>query len=85
MIMFDTFDRAIARYYWNIAKITEDFKQGRYKDAKGYKVALGEEYGKIYNLLFELARYTAITWNEYDELTDDCYDYAVKTFTKTIS
>ena len=84
-MMFDTFDRPTARYYWNIARITEDFKQGRYKDAKGYKVALGEEYGKIYNLLFELARYTAITWNEYDELTDDCYDYAVKTFTKTIS
>ena len=84
-MMFDTFDRAIARYYWNIARITEDFKQGRYKDAKGYKVALSEEYTKIYNLLFELARYTAITWNEYDELTDDCYDYAVKTFTKTIS
>ena len=84
-MMFDTFDRAIARYYWNIARITEDFKQGKYKDAKGYKVALSEEYTKIYNLLFELARYTAITWNEYDELTDDCYDYAVKTFTKTIS
>ena len=84
-MMFDTFDRAIARYYWNIARITEDFKQGKYKDVKGYKVALSEEYGKIYNLLFELARYTAITWSEYDELTDNCYDYAVKTFTKTIS
>ena len=84
-MMFDTFDRAIARYYWNIARITEDFKQGRYKDAKGYKVALSEEYTKIYNLLFELARYTAITWDEYDELTDNCYDYAVKTFTETIS
>ena len=84
-MMFDTFDRAIARYYWNIARITEDFKQGRYKDAKGYKVALGEEYGKIYNLLFELARYTAITWSEYDELTDNCYDYAVKTFVETTS
>lgn len=84
-MMFDTFDRAIARYYWNIARITEDFKQGKYKDAKGYKVALSEEYTKIYNLLFELARYTAITWSEYDELTDNCYDYAVKTFTETIS
>ena len=84
-MMFDTFDRAIARYYWNIARITEDFKQGKYKDVKGYKVALSEEYGKIYNLLFELARYTAITWSEYDELTDNCYDYAVKTFTETIS
>lgn len=84
-MMFDTFDRAIARYYWNIARIAEDFKQGKYKDAKGYKVALSEEYGKIYNLLFELARYTAITWDEYDELTDNCYDYAVKTFTETIS
>ena len=84
-MMFDTFDRAIARYYWNIARISEDFKHGKYKDAKGYKVALSEEYTKIYNLLFELARYTAITWSEYDELTDNCYDYAVKTFTKTIS
>lgn len=84
-MMFDTFDRAIARYYWNIARITEDFKQGKYKDAKGYKVALSEEYAKIYNLLFELARYTAITWSEYDELTDNCYDYAVKSFTETIS
>ena len=84
-MMFDTFDRAIGRYYWNIARISEDFKQGKYKDVKGYKVALSEEYGKIYNLLFELARYTAITWSEYDELTDNCYDYAVKTFTRTIS
>ena len=84
-MMFDTFDRAIARYYWNIGRIAEDFKQGKYKDAKGYKVALSEEYTKIYNLLFELARYTAITWDEYDELTDNCYDYAVKTFTETIS
>ena len=84
-MMFDTFDRAIARYYWNIARISDDFKKGKYKDAKGYKVALSEEYTKIYNLLFELARYTAITWSEYDELTDNCYDYAVKTFTKTIS
>ena len=79
------FDRPIERYYWNIDGISEDFKQGKYKDAKGYKVALSEEYTKIYNLLFELARYTAITWNEYDELTDNCYDYAVKTFTETIS
>ena len=84
-MMFDTFDRAIDRYYLNIARITEDFKQGKYKDAKGYKVALSEEYAKIYNLLFELARYTAITWSEYDELTDNCYDYAVKSFTETIS
>ena len=84
-MMFDTFDRAIARYYWNIARITEDFKQGRYKDAKGYKVALGEEYGKIYNLLFELTRYDAITWNEYDEWSDRFYDYAVKTFVETTS
>lgn len=84
-MMFDTFDRAIGRYYLNIARITEDFKQGKYKDAKGYKVALSEEYAKIYNLLFELARYTAITWSEYDELTDNCYDYAVKSFTETIS
>ena len=79
------FDRPIERYYWNIDGISEDFKQGRYKDAKGYKVALGEEYGKIYNLLFELARYDAITWNEYDYWSDRCYDYAVKAFTKTIS
>ena len=84
-MMFDTFDRAIDRYYLNIARISEDFKQGKYKDAKGYKVALSEEYAKIYNLLFELARYTAITWSEYDELTDNCYDYAVKSFTETIS
>ena len=79
------FDRPIERYYWNIDGISEDFKQGRYKDAKGYKVALGEEYGKIYNLLFELARYDAITWNEYDYWSDRCYDYAVKAFTETIS
>ena len=79
------FDRPIERYYWNIDGISEDFKQGRYKDAKGYKVALSEEYGKIYNLLFELARYDAITWNEYDYWSDRCYDYAVKTFTETIS
>ena len=79
------FDRPIERYYWNIDGISEDFKQGRYKDAKGYKVALGEEYGKIYKLLFELARYDAITWNEYDYWSDRCYDYAVKTFTETIS
>lgn len=84
-MMFDTFDRAMDRYYLNIARISEDFKQGKYKDAKGYKVALSEEYAKIYNLLFELARYTAITWSEYDELTDNCYDYAVKSFTETIS
>ena len=79
------FDRPIERYYWNIDGISEDFKQGRYKDTKGYKVALGEEYGKIYNLLFELARYDAITWNEYDYWSDRCYDYAVKAFTETIS
>ena len=84
-MMFNTLSTAIEGYHENIARISEDFKQGKYKDVKGYKVALSEEYGKIYNLLFELARYTAITWNEYDELTDDCYDYAVKTFTKTIS
>ena len=84
-MMFNTLSTAIEGYFVNIARITEDFKQGRYKDAKEYRVALGEEYGKIYNLLFELARYTAITWSEYDELTDNCYDYAVKTFTKTIS
>ena len=36
-------------------------------------------------VLFELARYDAITWNEYDEWSDRFYDYAVKTFTETIS
>ena len=84
-MMFNTLSTAIEGYHENIARISEDFKQGKYKDVKGYKVALSEEYGKIYNLLFELARYTAITWSKYDELTDNCYDYAVKTFTKTIS
>ena len=84
-MMFNTLSTAIEGYHTNIARISEDFKQGKYKDVKGYKVALSEEYGKIYNLLFELARYTAITWSEYDELTDNCYDYAVKTFTRTIS
>ena len=84
-MMFNTLSTAIEGYHENIARISEDFKQGKYKDVKGYKVALSEEYGKIYNLLFELARYTAITWSEYDELTDNCYDYAVKSFTRTIS
>ena len=84
-MMFNTLNTAIEGYFVNIARISEDFKKGKYKDAKGYKVALGEEYGKIYNLLFELARYDAITWNEYDEWSDRFYDYAVKTFTETIS
>ena len=79
-MMFDTFDRAIDRYYLNIARITEDFKQGRYKDAKEYKVALGEEYGHIMDMLFALARYDAIAWSEYDYLSDRCFDYQVEAF-----
>lgn len=82
-MMFNTLNTAIEGYFVNIARISEDFKKGKYKDAKGYKVALGEEYGKIYNLLFELARYDAITWNEYDYWSDRCYDYAVKAFVET--
>ncbi len=84
-MMSNTLNKAIDGYHANIARITENFKQGRYKNAKECKVALGEEYGHIMDMLFELARYTAITWSEYDELTDNCYDYAVKTFTETIS
>ena len=79
-MMFDTFDRAIDRYYLNIARITEDFKQGRYKDAKGYRVALGEEYVHIMQKLFELARYDAIAWSEYEYLSDRCFDYQVEAF-----
>ena len=78
--MFNTLSTAIEGYHTNIARISEDFKQGKYKDVKGYKVALSKEYGKIYNLLFELARYTAITWSEYDYLSDRCFDYQVKAF-----
>ena len=82
-MMFNTLNTAIEGYFVNIARISEDFKKGKYKDAKGYKVALSEEYTKIYNLLFELARYDAITWNEYDYWSDRCYDYAVKAFVET--
>lgn len=81
----NTLNKAMDGYHANIARITEDFKQGRHKNAKECEIALGEEYVHIMQKLFELARYTAITWDEYDELTDNCYDYAVKTFTETIS
>ena len=84
-MMFNTLNTAIEGYFVNIARISEDFKHGKYKDAKGYKVALSEEYTKIYSLLVEVALYDATTWNEYDEWSDRFYDYTVKTFTGTIS
>ena len=79
-MMSNTLNKAIDGYHANIARITENFKQGRYKNAKECKVALGEEYGHIMDMLFELARYDAIAWSEYDYLGDRCFDYQVKAF-----
>ena len=80
LMMNSTLNKAIDGYHTNIARITEDFKQGRYKNAKECDVALGEEYLHIMEMLFELARHDAIAWSEYDYLSDRCFDYQVEAF-----
>ena len=80
LMMNNTLNKAIDGYHANIARISEDFKQGRYKNAKEFEVALGEEYLHIMEMLFELARYDAIAWSEYDYLGDRCLDYQVEAF-----
>ena len=81
-MMFNTLSTAIEGYFVNIARISEDFKQGRYKNAKEFEVALGEEYLHIMEMLFELARCDAIAWSEYNYLGDRCLDYQVEAFKK---
>ena len=76
----NTLNKAMDGYHANIARITEDFKQGRHKNAKECEIALGEEYIHIMQKLFELARYDAITWSEYEYLSDRCFDYQVEAF-----
>ena len=80
LAMNNTLNKAIDGYHANIARITEDFKQGMYKNAKECEVALGEEYLHIMQKLFELARHDAIAWSEYDYLSDRCFDYQVEAF-----
>ena len=76
----NTLNKAMDGYHANIARITEDFKQGRYKNAKECEIALGEEYVHIMQKLFELARHDAIAWSEYEYLSDRCFDYQVEAF-----
>ena len=80
LVMNNTLNKAIDGYHANIARITEDFKQGKYKNAKECEIALGEEYVHIMQKLFELARYDAIAWSEYEYLSDRCFDYQVEAF-----
>ena len=76
----NTLNKAMDGYHANIARITEDFKQGSYKNAKECEIALGEEYVHIMQKLFELARHDAIAWSEYEYLSDRCFDYQVEAF-----
>ena len=76
----NTLKTAMDGYHANIERITEDFKQGRYKNAKEFEVALGEEYVHIMQKLFELAQHDAIAWSEYEYLSDRCVDYQVEAF-----
>ena len=76
----NTVNKAMDGYHANIARITEDFKQGRHKNAKECEIALGEEYVHIMQKLFELARHDAIAWSEYEYLSDRCFDYQVEAF-----
>ena len=76
----NTLKKAMDGYHANIARITEDFKQGRHKNAKECEIALGEEYVHIMQKLFELARHDAIAWSEYEYLSDRCFDYQVEAF-----
>lgn len=47
LVMNNTLNKAIDEYHANIARITEDFTRGRYKNAKECEIALGEEYVHI--------------------------------------
>ena len=76
----NTLNKAMDGYHANIERITEDFKQGSYKNAKECEIALGEEYVHIMQKLFELARHDAIAWSEYEYLSDRCFDYQVEAF-----
>ena len=76
----NTLKKAMDGYHANIERITEDFKQGRYKNAKECEIALGEEYVHIMQKLLELARHDAIAWSEYEYLSDRCFDYKVEAF-----
>lgn len=80
LVMNNTLNKAIDGYHANIARITEDFKRGSYKNAKECEIALGEEYVHIMQKLFELARYDAISWSEYEYLSDRCFEYQVEAF-----
>ena len=80
LVMNNTLNKAIDGYHANIARITEDFKRGSYKNAKECEIALGEEYVHIMQKLFELARHDAIAWSEYEYLSDRCFDYQVAAF-----
>ena len=76
----NTLNKAMDGYHANIARISEDFKQGMYKNAKECEIALGEEYVHIMQKLLELARHDAIAWSEYEYLSDRCFDYQVEAF-----
>ena len=80
LVMNNTLNKAIDGYHANIARITEDFKRGSYKNAKECEIALGEEYVHIMQKLFELARYDEIAWSEYEYLSDRCFEYQVEAF-----
>lgn len=80
LVINNTLNKAIDGYHANIARITEDFKRGSYKNAKECEIALGEEYVHIMQKLFELARHDAIAWSEYEYLSDRCFDYQVEAF-----
>lgn len=80
LVMNNTLNKAIDGYHANIARITEDFKRGSYKNAKECEIALGEECVHIMQKLFELARYDAIAWSEYEYLSDRCFEYQVEAF-----
>lgn len=80
LMMHNTLNKAMDGYHANIERITEDFKQGRHKNAKECEIALDEEYIHIMQKLFELARHDAIAWSEYEYLSDRCFDYQVEAF-----
>ena len=55
-----------------------DYEKGCYESVGEFREVLDNEYNKILDVLHGMARYEAISWEDYTALSDECLGYALR-------
>lgn len=52
-----------------------DYERGCYETAEEFREVMDNEYQKILDVLHGMGRYEAISWEDYNKLSNECFEY----------